>query len=286
MPSHRKERLPRHRARRQADNPAGRADLHAAVAPEQPPHPDAQTEPLVRPSFAAQSPERDGIGGFAFSAGLHEASAVGGDDTRPERGRQNRPAVLGGAARGMLVSPWFAAGAGLVIASALWLHAPHALLTFPATAPCTVDDCTSPPAHGSGSLATNTGSPIEQGQPSASEPVKQSGTPHHAAAPLPILLFDVLSRSNDKFTAVITIVGNKPLGSWRLGFSIPGAIIVEISGIAWDPSGPSGGTAESSPDDGPTQNGNPSLATFLLVATGSPNTPVDCVYNGTSCSFG
>src|SRR5512146_159534 len=59
------------------------------------------------------------------------------EDPAPPHRRQDRPL------RAMLMTPWLAAGAGVVVAAALALHVPHAELTYTPNGPgaCSLAEC-------------------------------------------------------------------------------------------------------------------------------------------------
>ena len=122
MPSHRRGNIPKHRARRPDENSGRHGRLNAAppakrIGPESSPDPDDSGAGPVRPGRGRVGRAPDGV-----AAGTRS----------PARSRRMR---------GLLVTPWFAAGAGFVIAAALSLNAPRTFLTYrpnntPSTSKC------------------------------------------------------------------------------------------------------------------------------------------------------
>jgi hypothetical protein len=208
--------------------------------------------------------------------------------------------------RGLLVTPWFAAGAGFVIAAALALHSPSTVLTYrPNTEPC--DGCQHAPS-GRGSLAT--AAPGQQirtvapAKPRARAAASPRDTP---AAAGPEVVFRVVWRKDGEFGAIVTIPAGYAAHGWSLRLDLPGTRITQVWGAQWQlAAGGHSGLASmatrqpepqhSSPPAGFGQHGSGSQpgwdwgtaggSRFLVVAQGSPITPVDCLLNETACHFG
>jgi len=222
--------------------------------------------------------------------------------------------------RGLLVTPWFAAGAGFVIAAALALNSPHAVLTYrPNTSRC--QTCDSP-----GALATAKPGVVLK-------PPKPARTGHRAGAALHGAVaavgagvgFRVVATRNGTFAAVITVPASQAKQGWILRFELPGRRIFQVLGAKWDPAPgshggtasmlafppglgqspvpvPSGGLAAAPDGDGGHDHGHdghdgldghgrhrhwiPQQLRFLVMAQGSPVTPQSCVLNGDACHFG
>jgi len=223
--------------------------------------------------------------------------------------------------RGLLVTPWFAAGAGFVIAAALALNSPHTVLTYrPNTSKCAA--CTSP-----GTLATaQPGLHFKAANPVKPAPAGQGEAatrPTPATPSGPDIGFQVVWRRDGAFAAIITVPAAQARHGWNLRFEIPGRRITQVLGANWHPApGGYGGLASmlttqpgrpgsprpAGPPDSPGagQHGEPGrpgtsgrpgsrgdggpwvpqALRFLVTAQGSPVTPVACVLNGATCHFG
>jgi hypothetical protein len=227
--------------------------------------------------------------------------------------------------RGMLVTPWFAAGAGFVIAAALALNSPHTVLTYkPNMAPCAGARCQDP-----GALPTTRPKvQLNQARP-AQVSTPPSRTRHHRTTPPagPLVGFREVSQHNGEFAAIITIPAQQAQRGWNLRFRFPGRHVTSVWGALWhaSPSGDGGlasilqplqhtgpGEGHQGPpgqQDGPGQNrdsghrggsGEPGSSAqngladggyrrdlrFLITVQGAPVTPVGCVLNQRACHFG
>ena len=157
--------------------------------------------------------------------------------------------------RGLLITPWFAAGAGFVIAAALALNSPHTVLTYrPDTVPCAGNCKTTGQSNGSAAVATpgvqiKTASPARAGshprRGSSAGPGHTGG--HHGGgtgAPSGAGVgFRVLFNKYNQFSALITVPAGQTAHGWSLKFEIPGAQITRVWGAQWEPSGNDGGLA-------------------------------------------
>jgi hypothetical protein len=168
--------------------------------------------------------------------------------------------------RGLLVTPWFAAGAGFVIAAALALNSPHTVLTYrPNTTKCRI--CQPAP-----SLATaKPGVKLKTGEPAKRAKPEQAGvatgaprpSPAAPAAPAgPAVDFRVVWQKNGAFGAVITLPGGTAPSGWSLRFEIPDAKILRVLGARWQPAaGDHGGLvtalSEQASQPGPGRSGAP-----------------------------
>jgi hypothetical protein len=227
--------------------------------------------------------------------------------------------------RGLAVAPWFAAGAGLVLAAGLWMYSPHAELKFPADAigmvPCQPKGCATS-SGGSGSLAvTKPGVPISKPKHHASRPTASTDVDKTGVSGL-TFGYVVVWQRRGMFDVMVTVTGRNAPASWRLAFAMPGDRIRAVLGASWQPSGTDGGTAsamkagqgtgEPGSPSGPTwpgsgggnggggngggggrgdarsgqyDTGSKGSVSFAIIGTGTPVTPTGCVYNGASCSF-
>jgi hypothetical protein len=199
------------------------------------------------------------------------------------------------------VTPWFAAGAGIVIAAALAVNTPTAL-TYGPTGPgglCTTHSCTGPRRPQPPQVAT--ASPgVAIRDPSAG--AKGAGTaPDQPVTEMNAeLSYHIFWHSGRGFAALITMPGAGKTG-WSLQFEFSGAHIRNVMGARWHPSRDgAGGTADgplpsrkrSSPASGSGQSGasagprTPDADQMVVFATGRPQTPSSCTLDGLSCHFG
>lgn len=210
------------------------------------------------------------------------------------------------AVRGLLVSPWFAAGAGVVIAAGAFVYAPHARLEIMIpnkTLPCVVAGCpepqgAAPPVPAGSGNGTVTASPAKSAAPS--RPARR-----HAAGVT--VSYTRLWNYGGRFSMLIKVRSKHPIGAWSLTFAIPGASHLWVVGAAWQSSWPDGGTA-SGPGGGSMQSssgadggfvwgseqpngdrGQPgwdgNTVMFMVQGNGAGVAPVGCVYNRASCQF-
>jgi hypothetical protein len=205
-------------------------------------------------------------------------------------------------ARSLLVTPWFAAGAGIVIAAALAVNTPTAL-TYGPSGPgglCTAHGCTGsrrpqPPQVATASPGVAIRDPGAGAQGGGAAPDQPGVTTMNAE-----LTYQIVGHSPRGFVAVITMPGAGKTG-WSLQFEFSGARIRNVMGARWHPSRDgAGGTA-----DGPlpsrkhasraTGSGHSGTSAgprradadqMVVVATGRPQTPSSCTLDGLSCHFG
>jgi hypothetical protein len=312
MPRHRKERITRHKALPAGQRPERRAPDSASSA-----------VPEIGSETAAE------IDGTLEQNDTTPLLAVGSTPepapvSRPRRVQARRlrsHAVATGVSRsrrmrGLLVTPWFAAGAGFVIAAGLALNSPHTTLTYrPDTKPC-AGNCTTGQARGSMPAASpgvqiKTASPAPAGSGSHGHgPATRHGQPggqHHggtgSAGPAGAGVgYKILFRRLGHFSLLITVPPAQAGHEWSLQFQIPGAQITRVWGAQWQPSGHDGGVATmlgrqpgtdgQRPPAGPGSRRwrrhhgwSPSDGGFLVIGQGSPGTPTGCVLNHAACHF-
>jgi hypothetical protein len=196
------------------------------------------------------------------------------------------------------VTPWFAAGAGIVIAAALAVNTPTAL-TYGPTGPgglCTTHSCTGsrrpqPPQVATASPGVAIRGPSAGAKGAGAAPDQPGVTEMNAE-----LSYQVW-RSGRGFVALITMPGAGKTG-WSLQFEFSGARIRNVMGARWHPSRDgAGGTADgplpsrkqSSPAGGSGRSAGPPAPDadqMVVVATGRPQTPSSCTLDGLSCHFG
>jgi hypothetical protein len=220
------------------------------------------------------------------------------DGARPDRAGAWRRCL--GLARSLMVTPWFAAGAGIVIAAALAVDSPSAL-TYAPGGPgvrCAATGCTgTAPSHGP-DLATAT-----PGVPIAGGAAPGEGTETGPAGPGPVYQvgYQLLRRWPSGFLAMITLPANIRPGAWSLQFTFPSAHVARVWGARWQPfSNGNGGTA-TGPSDAPGPGpgggrggggeggagpGHLGSLQLMVSAAGTPTTPSGCTLDGKSCRFG
>ena len=156
--------------------------------------------------------------------------------------------TLHGALRGVLVNPWFAAGASLVIAASMWLYAPQTQLSFPHEAigrtKCQVQGCAPMvTAPDGGSVATSSGQPIS---PSVRRHARRQATADVQTKSGSLALafgYSVVSRHRRRFALELTVTSSKPITNWTLSFAMDGDRIRSVFGANWQPASTDSGAA-------------------------------------------
>lgn len=244
MPRHRLEGRPRHRAKRQGFWPGRSVRLSAA-----------QTQADQGGQTTASTITR------AMHAGLAARTSA-----RPEYGR---------IVRGAMLTPWFAVSVGIVIATSLTLATPHPALTFPPSKSgrCVDAGCAS------------TSPPPSAPRPAIKHEIRLPGTSQSGPGVRPAVKieYEFLPMSDDRFMAVIVIVGHKPLGKWRLRFALPGAQINSIMWARWQREGTDGVLVSGSPLPWPRSGAN--VARIVVFGAGKPLWPTGCSFDGRHCRF-
>jgi hypothetical protein len=192
--------------------------------------------------------------------------------------------------RSLLLTPWFAAGAGVVIAAALAVDSPAAL-TYAPNSPglrCAASGCVRPsPGHAPALATASPGVPFLGGGGTRRRdgPAASPGAPPATAAVYQ-LGYQVVQRWTSGFVAVITLPGNAKPGAWNLQLSFPSARVDRVWGALWQPSGQAGAGTALGPWPGRGQGqGRPGSRQLILSATGVPTSPSDCRLDGSACSF-
>ena len=207
-------------------------------------------------------------------------------DPGPSRPAQVKGRRVRSALRGLLVTPWFAASTGFVIAAGMWLYSPHASISFPSaigTLQCPVHGCLTSGGKGSGSLTSAAPGQRLKTQHKGSRTERQTAASTSAAGLT--FTFTVLWQGHNSFGAMIAIAGRRSPGSWQLAFRLPGTQIQNVFGAEWLPlTSSDGGTA--SPFEGtsgrPSDQGGTS---FRVFGTGSLTGPTGCTFDGATCTF-
>ncbi len=190
--------------------------------------------------------------------------------------------------RSLLLTPWFAAGAGVVIAAALAVDSPAAL-TYAPNSPglrCAASGCVRPsPGHAPAVATASPGVPFLGGTRRRDGPAASPGPPPATGAVYQ-LGYQVVQRWTSGFVAVITLPGNAKPGAWNLQLSFPSARVDRVWGALWQPSGQAGAGTALGPWPGRGQGqGRPGSRQLILSATGVPTSPSDCRLDGSACSF-
>jgi hypothetical protein len=194
---------------------------------------------------------------------------------RKKRERTGRAPLLARSWRSLMVTPWFAAGAGIMIAAAVAVDSPPALTYSPA-APglrCPAGGCTSPAqGHRPGLAAASPGVVLKD--PSDGGGAASVGPRRGAPAVDQRLEYQIIAHQWPGFVVVITLPGGLKPGSWSLQFGFPDARIDLVRGALWQPSGSGqAGTA--------TGRGH----RLAVWAAGAPAAPSGCRLDGLPCGF-
>lgn len=173
--------------------------------------------------------------------------------------------------RGAMLTPWFAAGVGIVIATSLTLTTPHPALTFPPlqTGRCVVASCTP--------LSPRQAPPIKR---EISMPGRSYANVRVAGVKVE---YKLMSALNHSFIAVIVIESRRPLGDWELSFVLPGAFVDQVMWATWRHDGKHGVVITGSPL--PWDRSDDSEARIVLFGSGTPGLPAGCELDGGSCTF-
>jgi len=193
-------------------------------------------------------------------------------------------------ARALMVTPWFAASAGMAIAAALAVESPAALTYAPSPGVlCPAGGCADS-ATGQPHVATAApGVKLNVG-PAPKTATTASPGRRHAAGAVYRLGYRVVRRWHGGFVAVITLPGDMNPGPWSLQLAFPSARIDQIRGARWQPWGDGdAGTATGSwtPPRGHDRDSRGQDARELVIrATGAPAPPSSCSLDGASCDVG
>jgi hypothetical protein len=196
-----------------------------------------------------------------------------------------------GLARSLMVTPWLAASAGIVIAAALTIDSPAALIYVPngPAVHCPASGC---PGAASSPPGVTTDVPGVQLKTSTAPHAARTGAAgrHH---PPYHLGYRVVRRWSWGFVAVITLPADLKPGAWSLRLRFPSARVDHVLGARWQPSGhDQAGTATGSwrphghGPGGQKAGGQKADGRRVTVfAVGTPTLPSSCRLDGVSCVF-
>lgn len=176
--------------------------------------------------------------------------------------------MLTGAARRLLASPWFAAGAGFVIATTAFIVAPRAELKLPNNA-IIVTHC----------KQSGCQTPVPQGL----NPQPLGGSSEQVSIP-PTIGYRVLWHQQGAFLMEINLASKQAVGHWQLAFTISSAAISSVTGAESQRTG-AGRVTVTGSSSGEDGRGQGDIRIFV-IGRGSASEPTQCVLNGSPCRFG
>jgi hypothetical protein len=193
--------------------------------------------------------------------------------------------------RMLVVTPQFAAGAGMVIAAILAVDLPHAALSYgpnPEVRTCSARDCVTTKPGTGGLTTTDPGIKLREPRhsPGASEAALPDGSasPAHSSSAQPAMHYHTIRHVDSGFIGMITITTHPAQGGWSLGFGFPGARIQHIWGATWHAGGDTGGVVVTGkPWPWPGQKSVTSR--IVVFATGTASAPGSCTFDGAACTF-
>ena len=234
---------------------------------------------------ASEPGETSGAGGTAAAGGAHGRRRTG-----TAASGSWRPQVR--LARSLLLTPWFAAGAGIVIAAAVAVGSPAAL-TYSPSSPvlrCSESGCESPAPERPDVATASPGVELKVGgahthgaaaRPAPPRAAKAGGGAGYRVG------YQVIRHRRHRFIVLITLPNGPASGSWSLAFAFPSARVEQVWGAQWQPSANGeGGTALESAQWAGNPLGWPAAGQLVVLGRGTPTAPTSCRLNGVSCSFG
>jgi hypothetical protein len=201
--------------------------------------------------------------------------------------------MLNLAGRRLLVSPWFAAGAGFVIATGAIIYVPHTNLDFGNAihvTHCKQASCKQPTLTPQG--------------PAPGLPAGGGVTASPSAPSVPAGMtfwYESATSTRDGFSMWIQIRARQDPGPWKLSFLIQGGSRLYVYGAPAQPYGADGVTVssvsagtqsagyaqifghQSGADGESSQVGY--IVQFQVRGVGTPSAPSRCSYNGAPCTF-
>jgi hypothetical protein len=206
---------------------------------------------------------------------------AGPGDGQPTARGPGRPRL--GVARSLMVTPWLAASAGIVIAAALTVDSPAALIYVPngPAVRCPASGC---PGTTSGPPGVTTDVPgVQLNTGTAPDAGRPGTTGRHRPYRVG---YRVVGSWPQGFVAVITLPADLKPGAWSLRLAFPLARVDHVRGARWQASGHGqAGTATGSWRPHGQAPGDPGLAgrQLTVFAVGTPTLPSACRLDGVSC---
>jgi len=186
--------------------------------------------------------------------------------------------------RGLLVTPWFAAGAGFVIAAALSLNSPKTFLTYRPNAGAGTSTC----ADCQQAAVPTTARPGVQ--ITSVRPAQPGGG--GAAASTPAVRVRLGPEVNGLFSVTFLLPPGDSGHDWRVRFELPGRTVTQVVGAQWQPGAGQDGGVAAAPALGQAQYVSPYVSpispgdvSFLISAGGTPVAPTGCLLDGRACHF-
>jgi hypothetical protein len=194
----------------------------------------------------------------------------------------------------MLMTPWLAAGVGVVLAAALALRGPHTELTYTPAKPSGACCGVSVPgqgADGTGGTAMSGASPNRAGPGTRLEHGRKAeptaGPAPHRGGLVPVrrplvVRYRTVRSLPGGFAGLITMTGRAVQSGWQLTFQYPGATVKSVAGLPWTVHG-----AEVTVTGGPAAPGHAADPVRIRIrASGTPSRPTGCTFNSVACSIG
>jgi hypothetical protein len=197
----------------------------------------------------------------------------------------------------LVVTPQFAAGAGIVIAAVAAVDVPHAALSYgpnPEVSTCSAGECTSLKPPGTGGLTTSDpGVKIKPPRAKSHPPAAKAQAPSAPSAPAEpsapaadaTLQYQTIRHVESGFVGMITVKISPKAGGWNLAFGFPPpAKVQHVWGAQWRSDGSGGVVVSGQPWPWPGQKDVTSR--IVVFATGTASAPASCTFDGASCAFG
>src|SRR5580692_13124448 len=236
MPRHRRERGRTRRAQR-GEGGSWRGVLSGRRGPSGPSGASGISE-ASGPSTASGPSRASAAGGTRGPGGVH-----GRRRSKPARGSCRQRFRL---VRSLLLTPWFAAGAGIVIAAAVAVGSPAAL-TYSQAGPsvhCSVGSCAGPApqrpdvATASPGVVLKVGGHRRAAASAGTAPPRAAKSGGGAGYQLG---YQMIGHRRRGCIAIITMHGESSPGTWSLAFVFASARVERVWGALWQPSGDGNG---------------------------------------------
>jgi hypothetical protein len=276
MPRHRQGNIPKHRAGppensgRRPGHGRARHAARAVTPDDDPPGAGPPTLPYAVPPADSWPTAAHLTSGYPAPPAAVPPAPRLAQRRRAARGRPAAPGAAPPRRVSLLVTPWFAAGAGFVIAAAMALNTgPRTFLTYrPNATKCS--GCSSAP----GSLATSRpGIQIRSGQ--------ADGTGRPGGPVGPAVTVQRGPADHGIFYVTFIVPAGQAHNGWRLRFELPGRSVNQVWNALWQPDATGDGGVASIPAEAGSTVGR----TFEVSAVGAWTRPGGCVLNGHACQF-